>query len=88
MAWVRQWLAMTRKHGVLSESVEALVEEALRLQPAEGAGDAEVQRFNLLKSKLRQRREPKVIAIGDVHGCVDEVRQLIKVRGVDGGAWP
>lgn len=38
----------------------------------------ENERFAFLKARLRERREPKVIAIGDVHGCIMEVRALIK----------
>ncbi len=80
MTWVRHWMAMAAKHGVLHDSVAALVQDALSVG---GPGEednavVETDRFMALKARLRERREPKVIAIGDVHGCIDEVRALLK----------
>lgn len=86
MAWVRQWRAAAAKHGVLHEAVAAVVDEALALGGGSVEGDVdgeqdahlEAERFALLKARLRERREPKVVAIGDVHGCIEEARRLIR----------
>lgn len=80
MAWVREWETKARKHDVLSEGVERVIREAMEVG---GSGEednpsVETERFLALKARLRERREPKVIAIGDVHGCIEELRALIK----------
>lgn len=79
MAWVREWEAQARKHQVLSEGVGEVLKEAMAVGGAEeGNPTVEMERFLALKARLRERREPKIIVIGDVHGCVEELRALIK----------
>lgn len=83
LAWLRHWYRMAKKHGVLHDSVGRMLSDALKdtLEGESGIGArTEMQRYGALKDRMRKWREPRIIAIGDVHGCIDEVRALIKVR--------
>lgn len=81
MAWLRKWYRMAKKHRVLHDDVAAMLSEALREEDDDsGPVLSETQRYDALKDRIRRWREPRIIAIGDVHGCIEELRALLKVR--------